>query len=58
MDICGNLQDRQKIVSVIFDKPYRIAQYVGFTKLTELHNKWIKLMINGTSDMTLQAHRG
>ena len=31
---------------------------VGFTKLTELHNRWIKDMVSGEGDRTLQAHRG
>ena len=31
---------------------------LGFTKLTELHNKWIRDMIAGKDDKTLQAHRG
>lgn len=30
---------------------------VGFTKLTELHNIWIKDMFNGNDNKTLQAHR-
>ena len=31
---------------------------MGFTKLTSLHNDWIRQMLWGSADMTLQAHRG
>lgn len=31
---------------------------LGFTKLTELHNQWIKDMITSKKDKTLQASRG
>ena len=46
--------------AVIFlrDKPYKFGHLVGFTKLTELHNKWIVDMVCGKEDKTLQAHRG
>lgn len=39
-------------------KPYLLGQLLGFDKLTELHNEWIKQMVFGKEDVTLQAHRG
>lgn len=39
-------------------EPYRFAQLVGFGKLGELHNGWIRSMVFGNGDETLQAHRG
>lgn len=39
--------------------PARFAVMIGFDKLKyELHNQWIRKMISGKKDATLQAHRG
>lgn len=38
--------------------PYLFGVALGFTKLTLLHNDWIKKMVWGEGDQTLQAHRG
>lgn len=43
---------------LLLDAPVLIGQNYGFTKLKELHNDWIKDMILGTEDETLQSHRG
>lgn len=50
--------ERQKAVEFLLDEPYKLGHMLGFTKLTELHNDWIKSMILGKEDETLQAHRG
>ena len=50
--------DRKQAVDFLLDSPYRFGHLVGFTRLTELHNGWIKEMIRGKEDKTLQAHRG
>ena len=50
--------ERQKAVEFLLDEPYKLGHMLGFTKLTELHNDWIKAMILGKEDETLQAHRG
>lgn len=50
--------DRKQAVNFLIDNPYRFGHSVGFTLLTELHNDWIKEMIRGKEDKTLQAHRG
>lgn len=50
--------ERQKAVEFLLDKPYQFGHMLGFTKLTELHNDWIRTMILGKEDETLQAHRG
>ena len=39
------------------DKPYKFGHLLGFTKLTKLHNKWIKEMLCGRDDMSLAASR-
>lgn len=50
--------ERQKAVEFLLDEPYKLGHMLGFTKLTELHNEWIRAMILGKEDETLQAHRG
>ena len=49
---------RNEAVSFLLNYPYKLGHLVGFTKLTELHNEWIKDMVRGKEDKTLQAHRG
>lgn len=49
---------KEQAVKFLLDKPYKFGHLVGFTKLTELHNKWIIDMVRGEGDKTLQAHRG
>ena len=39
------------------DNPVRYAKMLGFTKLTDLHNEWIKEMVRGKEDETLMSHR-
>lgn len=43
---------------LIKTKPYLIGHWLGFTDLTELHNKWLLDWLFGTDDTTTQAHRG
>lgn len=40
------------------EKPYKFGHMLGFTKLSILHNNWIKEMAFGREDKTLQASRG
>ena len=48
---------RDEAVTFLIEQPYKLAHLIGFTKLTEIHNKWIIDMVRGTDDRTLQAHR-
>ena len=50
--------ERKQAVDFLLAYPYRFGHSVGFTRLTELHNTWLKEMISGNEDKTLQAHRG
>lgn len=50
--------DRQDLIDLIYACPKDIAVKLGYDKLTDLHNKWIKDMVFGDGDHTLQAHRG
>ena len=49
---------RQQAVEFLLANPYKLGHLLGFTRLTELHNVWLKEMIRGNEDKTLQAHRG
>lgn len=49
---------RSEAVKFLKTKPYKFGKMLGFTKLTKLHNNWIKKMIQSKKDETLQAHRG
>lgn len=49
---------RNEAVRFLVKHPYKFGQMVGFTKLTEIHNEWMRKMIAGDGDMTLQGHRG
>ena len=50
---------RQQAIKFLKEKPYKFGHMVGFTKLTPLHNKWMRKMlkVNG-EEYTLLAHRG
>lgn len=50
--------ERKQAVDFLLEQPYKVGHMLGFTRLTELHNDWIKEMIRGKEDKTLQAHRG
>ena len=45
-------------LDIFFDHPEQIGHEIGFTDMTALHGQWIKKMVFGTEDYTLQAHRG
>ena len=42
----------------LLQHPEKIGHEVGFGDLTALHGEWIREMVFGTGDYTLQAHRG
>lgn len=48
---------REKAIRFLITKPYKFGHLLGFTKLTELHNGWIKEMVLGKDDYTLMSHR-
>lgn len=39
-------------------RPAAFGRMLGYDKLTDLHDDWIRRMLTGEGDMTLQAHRG
>lgn len=58
LTISGNRITRADAISALAEYPYIYGHALGFTLLTELHNDWIKQMVFGSDDETLQAHRG
>ena len=49
---------RKQAVEFLRDKPVKYAHLLGFNKLTDIHNDWIREMVLGKEDFTLEAHRG
>lgn len=48
---------RQEAVAFLRDTPYKFGHLLGFDKLSEIHNNWIRQMAFGIDDHTLQGHR-
>lgn len=46
-----------KLVRRMRDRPIEIAKLVGFDRFTDLHNTWIKAMMQSKDDVTLLGHR-
>lgn len=49
---------REQALSFLLDSPVKYARLLGFDKLSSLHNEWIRDMVRGREDKTLQASRG
>lgn len=49
---------RQQAVDFLLNNPMKYAHMLGFNKLDKIHNDWIKDMVKGKEDKTLQASRG
>ena len=50
--------EAKKYLDLLYDEPYKIGHWLGFTDLRPIHNDWLKDMIYGEEDETLLAHRG
>lgn len=49
---------KKKVLSLLWNEPYRIGHWVGFKDLTTLHNEWLRSFLYFDEDQTLLAHRG
>ena len=49
---------KKRLARLIRRHPEIIGREAGFRDLTELHGEWIREMVFGKGDYTLQAHRG
>lgn len=50
--------DQETAYRFLVERPAEYGRMLGYTRLTELHNRWIREMVLGRGDATLQAHRG
>lgn len=48
---------REQAVNFLKKHPKKFCHLLGFDKMTDLHNRWIKEMVCGRTDKTLQASR-
>ena len=53
-----NISKRNNLMVTLLENPVSVGHAIGFTKLQELHNEWIRMMMFKAGDSTLQAHRG
>ena len=53
-----NEKKKNDLLESLYSIPVYLAQLLGFTLLCDIHNEWIKDMVYGVDDETLQAHRG
>lgn len=49
---------KQAVLDLLWNEPYKIGHWVGFTDLTTLHNEWLRSFLYAEKDLTLLAHRG
>lgn len=49
---------KKAVLDLLWNEPYKIGHWVGFTDLTTLHNEWLRSFLYAENDQTLLAHRG
>ena len=49
---------RAEAVNFLVKHPEKFGHMMGFTKLKPIHGQWMRKMLMGKGDMTLQGHRG
>lgn len=49
---------KKAVLDLLWNEPYKIGHWVGFTDLTTLHNEWLRSFLYAEEDQTLLAHRG
>lgn len=50
--------EKQAVLELLWNEPYKIGHWVGFKDLTTLHNEWLRSFLYADEDQTLLAHRG
>lgn len=48
---------RTQAIEFLRDNPAKFGRMLGFDKLGDIHNQWIRQMVMGKQDHTLQGHR-
>ncbi len=54
----GGRMTREQAVKFLTHNPVGFAHLLGFTKLRDFHNQWIRNMLFSKTDKTLQGSRG
>lgn len=53
------MTDKQmRYIDLLLNEPMKIGHWLGFTRLTNLHNDWMIGFLRNNDDYTLLAHRG
>ncbi|WP_270396289.1 hypothetical protein [Mediterraneibacter massiliensis] len=50
--------EKKAVLDLLWNEPYKIGHWTGFTDLTILHNEWLRSFLYADEDQTLLAHRG
>lgn len=50
--------EKKAVLDLLWNEPYKIGHWTGFTDLTTLHNEWLRSFLYSDTDQTLLAHRG
>lgn len=50
--------EKQAVLDLLWNEPYKIGHWLGFKDLTTLHNEWLRSFLYADEDQTLLAHRG
>lgn len=49
---------RLQAVDFLLEKPEQFGRLIGFTKLGDLHRRWIQKIVRNTDDITIMSSRG
>lgn len=52
------MKSKNIYLDLLINNPIELGHWLGFRDLTNLHNDWLKKLLYGKDDWTLQAHRG
>lgn len=50
--------EKKAVLDLLYEEPVKIGNWVGFEKLKEIHNQWLRSFLYAEEDQTLLGHRG
>ena len=50
--------EKKAVLDLLYEEPVKIGHWVGFEKLEEIHNQWLRSFLYAEEDQTLLGHRG
>ena len=50
--------EKKAVLDLLYEEPVKIGHWVGFEKLEEIHNQWLRSFLYDEEDQTLLGHRG